>query len=200
MDYKLQQHQWNMRSTLLKSHFNSFYILGFLFPWVTSCYAVWKTLLLPEAFTSTVSQDLAHHLLWQLQSHLAPQKIGKILERAVTKPSLDKVTRTCNSAKLAWTTPAFISKYCLECPRHVPAWLTGSGAALLLSGLEETSLYRTMRPRRDSMDFILGVNEWYRAPQSLAILTAYTADAQNLLPNPPSLLAQQRRSTQKTRF
>lgn len=83
---------------------------------------------------------------------------------------------------------------------HVPAWLTGSGAALLLSGLEETSLCRTMRPHRDSMDFILGVNEWYRAPQSLAILTAYTADAQNLLPNPPSLLAQQKRSTQKTRF
>lgn len=143
----------------------------FLFPWVT--YAVWKTLLLPKAFPSTVSQDLSPQccITWfgSYSSHLEPWKIGKIHEWAVTKPCLDQASTTCSSAKVAWPTQAIISEHCLEHPPRVPAWLTRSGAAVLLSGLEETSLCRTTRSFRDSMDFILGVNEWCRTPQSLPI-------------------------------
>lgn len=116
----------------------------FPFPWVTSCYAVWKVLLLGKAFASRTRQELSPLCctIWFSGStfHLAPE-----MERS--RASRDQASSGPRQQDLQQRETSLT---------HAAT----SDAAILLSGLEETSLHRTIRPFRDSVDFSTwGVSE-----------------------------------------
>ena len=180
--FELQDHQWNTHSISLKSHLPSFYIsfLPFL-RW--HCAVQFRRYCLYLRHSPT---EWGRSCTIWFSSYSFDWREVEILGQAVTKPTLDQGSGTCNSANLAWPMLTMISEFSSQHPTHGPAWLTRSDAAILLSGLEETCLHRPVRTFRGSMDFsTLSVSERYRPAQSFPIVPTHTAAAQNLLPNPP---------------